>query len=334
MKKILLNYWRGQMFKAEKILLIVILISIVVVGATGINSINSVNSNIILSSSLTNLSTNISESIQNESNIYPQINIRSYITANGMNLTIGEITNNEDNETTIEVPISFYGKDYLFNITISPRANWTYAIIDGILIVPKTDVIIDEKTTSYYPSGKQLIIGLKPNNLKEIQIYSTKEPTMLSVAPSYSWSYNPENNFLTLKANRFYDKIKIYFIDFEPSKTVFIEDRKRIEDMSYLIVKLINHLIETNKTYAMALADLNSKVNEFKKLEEKLNLTITERDSYQNEIPNVNQTNIELENKITANILLSPSHIILGVIVIIVLIVILIDEFLFVSKKE
>ena len=160
-------------------------------------------------------------------------NEKEYITDNGKKLFHTEIKNIFDTSKNITIPISIRDKTQYILRTMQPGEELEYTRINGIMILPKTDIDIDPVKTSYYPLSEQLIISFMPGKeLYEIDVYTEKIPSLVMAETSIKWSYNSE--ILKIKAvDGFKDKITIFFSYMPLTGTVFLEDTKNLENMNY-----------------------------------------------------------------------------------------------------
>ena len=123
-----------------------------------------------------------------------------YMTSNGLMLTLGRIYNYAGSEKNELVSISMNDKLIDFNISIDSYSVWNFAKIDGVLIVPMTSAVIDPYSTSFYPSGEELVIKMNSTALHELEIYTGSKgaPSIIIPKVPISWTYDNDKKIVTI----------------------------------------------------------------------------------------------------------------------------------------
>ena len=318
--------------RCDFLILILICISIVFVTLNSVMSNAGIeqHENVITDSILQ--SNNITGSII--ADFVSDISVKDYETANGMTLTLGRVDNYDEGEKSVIVPVSFDSKTLYYNLTLKANRTWTYAIINGMLILPHTPMIIDPIKTCYYPSGEQLLISIEKdyNEISEIQIYS-KEPGVIIAGTAIRWYYDYKSNSLVIAAQRFKD-VMIYFSKFIPEGTVFIEDRSNIEELKYRAEKIEANFKTMNTTALPLMESFESLTSEIEGLKlESENIT-AETEAIKKAMPLTNRTIDAFEDRVSANVVMSPSSVVITIIIALILITIIIDALILTRVKK
>ncbi len=250
--------------------------------------------------------------------IYPSgnLDIGSYVgtTKTGLKLEMKNVYN-PTNNTDFVVDI-FNGEKWAkFNITIDHNSTWSYALINGILVVPAhSGLYFDSTNTNYYKFNKQLKVSTKGGD-GVIYIYTEEKPSRVVANVSIKWYYNDSTNVLVIKLLS--NSNHTFVVDWTEypvmQGTIFVEDRTGIEEMEYEKSNLEKELEKYNKL----LTELNNRLNylenvtanltsEYSDLTNKLNKLINEKTEIQNKITEYNKTKTMLEEKLKDKTIISP----------------------------
>jgi hypothetical protein len=261
-----------------------------------------------------------------------------YFTPNGMMLTIGKIINSEDKEKSEIVSLAIDDKILKFNISMAPYSTWTYAQIDDMLIVPVQSASINTSETSYYPSGNELIIKIDPGELHELQIYtgSKGSPSVIIPKTSISWNYDANQKIVTIQSKDVIkDNIVMFWVGFSKDDgTIFIEDMQKLETLNYRLNTMNEEKINLNNDVAIGKDKLSTSESDLSELKLKAENISKSNEEVSDNLTISNMTVSNLESIITANVAVSPSIAIIWAIVAIILIILLIDVFLFKPKRS
>jgi len=331
------------MKNSDKLLLIVICLSMLMVTANSAiheTKIEKVAVNLgNTSGSLTGETLAIGEAITTTEQQEEQTGIptEEFETANGMKINLGKLTNYEATEKTELVSIAIDNKILAFNVSLAPYSTWTYAHIDGVLIVPMQSAIIDTYVTSYYPSGEELVVKINSSYLNELQIYTGSKgvPSLIIPKTSINWDYDAGRKIITLQSkNIIKDEIVFFWVGFSSKDgAIFIEDMQKIENLGYRLNSMGNERINLNKDVAIGEEKLNSVESELDELKLKTETITKEKQEVETNLTSSNMTVSKLENTVTGNVAVSPSIVIIWAIIAIILIILLLDVFLFKPKK-
>jgi hypothetical protein len=318
--------------KLDLVILILICISILFVTLNSVMSDDIQNHDNLITDSLL-ASNNITGTVI--ADLSSESSVEVYETANGMDLTLGRVDNYGNGEKNVIVPIEFAGKTLYYNLTLEANMSWTYAAINGILILPHTPMIIDPTKTCYYPSGDQLIISIEKdyNEMSEIEIYS-KEPSIIMAGTPIRWYYDYNSGSLLIAGYNHFNDITLYFSKFIPQGTVFIEDRKNAEELEYRAEKLEESFMTMNTTIIPLAESASNLTGELEAVKSTIRNTTIEIELINNTIPVTNSTIKAFEEKVSANVVLSPSGVVITIIIALILIVILIDALVLTKKVK
>lgn len=274
----------------------------------------------------------------NQSKMQPSnIMTEEFETSNGMKLMLGTLTNYEAAEKTELVSIAIDDKILAFNVSLAPYSTWTYAHIDGVLIVPMQSAIIDTYVTSYYPSGEELVVKINSSYLNELQIYTGSKgvPSIIIPKTSINWDYDAGRKIITLQSkNIIKDEIVFFWVGFSSNDgAIFIEDMQKIENLGYRLNNMNREKININKDVALGEEKLGSAESESDELKLKTETITKEKQEIETNLTSSNMTVSKLENTVTGNVAVSPSIVIIWAIIAIILIILLIDVFFFKPKK-
>ncbi len=110
-----------------------------------------------------------------------------FVTQSGIVLKLSKITSEDEKNVTL--PLQSEGKVINFNVTMKPGV-FSYAQINGILIVPKTSIGIIPEKTSYYTEGDELIVSFNASGLRGLAIYTGRkgQPSLVFADSGLSWA--------------------------------------------------------------------------------------------------------------------------------------------------
>lgn len=327
----------------DKLLLIVICLSMLMVTANsavkeaviGQATVNLGNA----SGSLAGETISVGEAVATEESNKQSSDIMTdeYETSNGMILTLGKNINYEATEKSKLISLSIDNKILDFDISIDPYGLWNYAKVDGILIVPMQAAKIDPYGTSYYPSGDELVIKLSSDALHELQIYTGSKgaPSIIIPKMSINWNYDASKRIVKIKSNDVITgDIVMFWAGFSGNdETIFLEDMQKIENLAHNIGVISKEKINLNKDVAIGEEKLNKLESDLDELQLHINATSKANDALANQSLETNSTLSKLENMVTGNIAVAPSLTIVWIIISIILVILLIDAFLFKPKE-
>lgn len=266
---------------------------------------------------------NINQTVENEPAISeffvdPDENItrelERYKTSTGLELTIGRVKN-EGQERNVTVYITNRDEWISFDVFLPENSTWEYGLINKILILPeKVRVKILTNETNYYRFNKQLIIGINGSDSK-LYIFSKEKPNRVVADVSTVWRYDKEKNFVTIQlSSHSTHKITIDWTHYPISSgTIYVEDRKKIEEMKYGLNILNAKLINYTSLYNSLTERLEELINITNKLESILNNKTMEKETLEEEqseiiekIREVNRTKTKLEEKLKDKTIISP----------------------------
>jgi hypothetical protein len=317
--------------KSDLIILILICISIVFVTLNSVMSdigiregeipYNIIQSNTLTGSVIADLASDFS--------------VKDYETSNGMTLTLGRVDNYGDEEKNVIIPIGFSGKTLYYNLTLEANRTWTYAAINGILILPHTPMIINPTSTCYYRIGDQLLISIEKDyeGVSEIQVYC-KEPGVIMAGTPVRWYYDYKSGSLVIAGSNHFKEIMLYFSRFVPEGTVFLEDTRTVEELEYRAEKLELNFKTMNTTILPLRETLENMTGELEGLESESENVTAEIEAIKEAIPLTNETMKLYEERISADVVLSPSVGVITIIIALILIVIIIDALLLAKRVK
>ncbi|MEM7819599.1 MAG: hypothetical protein QXD48_02110 [Candidatus Aenigmatarchaeota archaeon] len=256
----------------------------------------------------------------------------TYITANGMLLTLHEIENNE-NVTKTNIIIEFNNEKKTFDVFIPPYESFTYATLDSFVIIPKRPSSINTYNTSYYKMGNELYIEfLSP--IDEIYVFlpNLPSPGIVVADSNIEWRFN-ERIVHVKSIDGSFSKVTMFWFEHTKPGTLFLEDTKNIESILNNIFIFNNNItLLTNKlhTTANSVAMLEKEVENLKSMVEDAR---SQKLYVEHLATNMSNKNKELENVVTSNILMSPTTIFVAIIVFVIIILLLIDVIFFRPKE-
>lgn len=262
---------------------------------------------------------------------------KEYLTSNGLMLTLGSIYNYAGSEKNETVHILMDNKLIGFSISIEPYSTWNFAKIDGVLIVPVTSALIDPYSTSFYPSGEELVIKINSTALHELEIYTGSKgaPSIIIPKVPISWTYDADKKIVTISSRAVIKgDIVLFWVGFSDGDgTIFLEDRQRIETFEHMIGIVSEERKGLENDLVVGREKLISLQSENTSLGLQIKQVTSENEAVKINIANYNKTVSKLEDMITANVALSPSLAIVWAIVALILIILLIDVFMFRPKS-
>ena len=242
-------------------------------------------------------------------------------TSNGLTLSLGKVSNSLDFSILVK-NITFAGNSLPLDIIIAPNSTWTYVRLDGILIVPKTPAVIDVRKTSFYQSSRQLHVSFDGTDEVDIYFKSYGLPRIVISDASIRWSF--KDTVLNVKSSDVMRDVDVYWLD-ETNDTVFVEDRRKVESLEYVLSRLAEELPKANEL----LVKLRVKNDELKKslfsVESRLVAVANEKSMLNDAIVQSNSTSAKMEKMVSGNVVVSQSAFALAVIIAIISAMILVD---------
>ena len=249
-------------------------------------------------------------------------------TDNGLQLLLGHVSNNA-NFAVLAENITFGGKVIPIGVVIQPNSTWTYARINGILIVPKTPAVIDTEKTSFYRTGKQLHVSFDATDEVDIYFKEHIAPQIVVADSSIKWGF--EEGRLNIMSSDLMKEINVYWTNDENS-TVMILDKRKTESLEYKISMLVQEipklteivikLRERNNDLKSVLFSLESRIKSLQGENDKMSATLMQ----------ANRSTSEMENRISGNVVLNQSAFAVAVIIAIISAMVLFDA-IFLRKK-
>ncbi len=244
-----------------------------------------------------------------------------YHTNNGLTLSLGKVSNNLD-FSILARNITFAGNSLPIDIIIAPNSTWTYVRLDGMLIVPKTPAIIDTEKTSFYQSSRQLHISFDGTDEVDIYFKNYGPPQIVISDTNIIWSF--KDSVLNVKSTGVMKNIDVYWLD-ETNNTVFVEDRRKVESLEYVISRLAEELPKANGL----LVKLRLKNDDLRKamfsVDSRLAAVASEKSMMNDAIAQANSTAAKMEGIVSGNVVVSQSAFALAAIIAIISAMVLID---------
>ncbi len=254
-------------------------------------------------------------------------------TPNGLDLTVEKITNFRDVRQDVIVETSTDDRIFYFNVSIAPNVTWSFGKVGTFLIVPQNDAVVTS-TTSYYPEGDELVVVLD-GNTKELFVFIGEKdaPKLVITNTDTSWSYDRDRTMVRITASDTNVSTVIMFWAGNGA-TSFIEDTRRKENLRYSIAELNQHIVQLRSDLAREQANvLNLSVrleNDNAQLE-KARLGKLQAEKFSEEL----KVSVEKgENLITTSVLLSPVQTAVGIVLVLILLVLAADIFLFKPRRR
>ncbi len=249
-------------------------------------------------------------------------------TNNGLQLLLGHVSNSANFAVLVE-NITFDGKVIPIGVVIQSNSTWTYARINGILIVPKTPAVIDTEKTSFYRTGKQLHASFDATDEVDIYFKEHIAPQIVVADSSIKWGF--EEGRLNIKSSNLMKEIDVYWTS-DVNSTVMILDKRKTETLEYKISMLVQ---EIPKLTEMVIK-LREKNNDLKSvlfsLESRIASLQNENDKMSSTLLQANRTASDMERKITGNVIVNQSAFALAVIIAIISAMVLFDA-IFLRRK-
>lgn len=251
-------------------------------------------------------------------------------TNNGLMISLGKVSNGLD-FAVLAKNMTFGGDTIGLDIIIHPNSTWTYARLDGMLIVPKTPAIIDTSVTSFYPTSRQLHVSVDGTDEMDVYFKSATAPQIVLSDSNINWRFS--NNRLNIKSPDIMRDVDVYWTD-GSEDIVIVPDRRKAESIEYRISKLMEDLPKMNEI----LIKLRSKNEELRQnvlsLEARIKSLGSERDSLKNALAQTNRTSQQIESRISANVAVGQSVFALAVIISIISMMVLVDTIVPRKKGE
>ncbi|MBI2173351.1 MAG: hypothetical protein HYT73_04080 [Candidatus Aenigmarchaeota archaeon] len=242
-------------------------------------------------------------------------------TNNGLTLSLGKVSNSLD-FSILAKNMTFAGNSLPIDMIIAPNSTWTYARLDGMLIIPKTPAVIDAWKTSFYQSSRQLHISFDGTDEVDIYFKSYGPPRIVISDANIRWSF--KDSVLNVKSTDVMRDIDVYWLD-ETNDTVFVEDRRKIESLEYVLSRLAEELPKANEL----LVKLRIKNDGLRKalfsVESRLTAVASEKSMLNDAIVQANSTSTKMENMVSGNIVMSQSAFALAVIIAVISAMVLVD---------
>jgi len=250
-----------------------------------------------------------------------EYSVKKYITKNGLELEIGNVTNKGESKKT-EVYINARGGIWItFNPYIKTNESWTYAKVGGFLILPESSgLIILPENTTYYKINKQLRLYFSGSGEK-LFIYSQKRPTSVFSSTNVFWSYDSKKEMIEIYLKDVNGNIVVDWTEYPVYDILFVEDRTKEEELLYEISLLEDQLNKINEENEITLSEIESTKNKILELNEKIEEKKKEKLELEANINQKDKENKELIEKIESNFLVSPLNIQIFVLMFILLIV-------------
>jgi outer membrane lipoprotein-sorting protein len=271
----------------------------------------------------------------------------SFTTSNGLQLVVGKLRSSGDMENVL-LPLS--DKKINFPVKIQANTTWEYGRVKNVLFIPKDPSVIDTAKTSYYPTSDILEVSFDCKTpVNGLYIYSISGPPAVIISnTSMSWSYDHDTRITSISSSSLICNVIVYWDGLVSSRTAFIEDTRKIDNFQYSIMEKTKEVISAGKIaeerqkpvdkLGIELDKIQNKTDQVifeKKTAESSFLELTETSAKFNKtrINLMNQTN-ELEEMVSARVLVSPLQAGMGFIVGLILIVLLIDVFFLRGDKN
>ncbi len=253
-----------------------------------------------------------------------EYSVKKYITKNGLELEIGNVTNKGESKKT-EVYINARGGIWItFNPYIKTNESWTYAKVGGFLILPESSgLIILPENTTYYKINKQLRLYFSGSG-ERLFIYSLKRPTSVFSSTNVFWSYDSKKEMIEIYLKDVNGNIVVDWTEYPVYDILFVEDRTKEEELLYEISLLEDQLYKIKEEHEITLSEIENTKNKIAELNEKIEEKKKEKLELEANINQKDKENKELIEKIESNFLVSPLNIQIFVLMFILLIVLVI----------
>ena len=254
-------------------------------------------------------------------------------TPNGLELTVEKITNFRDVRQSIIVETSTDDRIFYFNVSIAPNTTWSFGKLNTFLIVPQNDAVVT-RTTSYYPEGDELVVALD-GNTKELFVFVGEKgaPKLVITNTDTSWSYDRDRTMIRITASDTNVSTVIMFWAVDGAIS-FIEDTRRKESLRYSIGELNNHILQLRSDLTRERENAGNLSKQLEKDNEQLEKARLENLQSEKFADDLKVSIEKGENLITAGVLLSPLQTAVGIVLILILLVLAADAFLFKPRRR
>jgi hypothetical protein len=250
--------------------------------------------------------------------------VKKYITKNGLELEIGNVTNRGESKKTEVYINARYGIWITFNPYIKANESWTYAKIGGFLILPESSgLIILPENTTYYKINKQLRLHFSGSG-ERLFIYSQKRPTSVFSSTNVFWSYDSKKEMIEIYLKDVNGNIVVDWTEYPVYDILFVEDRTKEEELLYELSLLEDQLNKIKEEHETTLNEIESTKNKIAELDEKIGEKKKEKAELEANINQKENEKRELIKKIEENFLISPLNIQIFALMFVVLIVLII----------
>jgi hypothetical protein len=214
-----------------------------------------------------------------------------------------------------------------FNVTIAPKSMLTYAKINGMIIVPKTNSDIYSDNTTYYPTGE--ILEVNTYGAKEFQIFTARKAVpAIVIANNMHWDYDQTERMLTISGKENLKSILIYWGE-SGNPVTFLEDTRKLEISNNKIFEMGSHLVTLKGELENATYPVKILRSEIENIDNMTSTTIDEQNSYKKGIGELNATASDIENSVTGKVVLSPALTVGWIVISIILVLLILDVALF-----
>ncbi|MBI2970870.1 MAG: hypothetical protein HYY37_00450 [Candidatus Aenigmarchaeota archaeon] len=264
-------------------------------------------------------------------------NDEARITQNGLALRMYTIAS--DDEKNLTLVLHSEDKAVYFNMTIQP-GTYTYAQLNGMLIVPRTNIGIIPEKTSFYLEGNELIVTFGRPGLRELSIYTGRKsgPVLVTGNATLAWTYDDTQRLLLISSDQMPEKVYIFW---ESLDTHFIEDTEHIETLKNSLSSSRSATLGKHREAARIEAPLAILQADVRNLSDRIDALRFDRSSLEARISDAREANILLDanvtayrNSVTANVLLAPSNVSIALMTGFIAAVLLADALLFVRKVK
>lgn len=255
-------------------------------------------------------------------------------TPNGLDLTIEKITNFRDEKQDVIIETSLDDKTFYFDVAIAPNMTWGYGRVANFLIVPQKDAVVTS-ATSYYAEGDELVVVLD-GNTTELYMYVGQKgsPKLVITNTDTFWSYDIRSNFVRITASSGNVSTVIMFWTDLDREVSFIEDSRKKENLRYSIISLNEHIVQLQSDLEREGANVANLSKELDKSNEELEKARLEKLQTEKFATDLKLSIEKGENLVTTSVLLSPLQSAVGIVIILILIVLAADAFLFKPRRR
>ena len=260
--------------------------------------------------------------------VEPVQKYRDYTAQNGMKVSVAGIKNYMpyEVETIVKIPVD--SKSFFFNVSIQPNMTWEYARIGSIIVVPGSAAVIDDNATSYYPTGEELVIVMAQSAAGKLYIYTPYGmPVLVITNTNVNWRY--DNDIIRIESAGDSINKTIIFWPRIPDETTFFFDAVRAENLASGLPKLNSHLEKLGTAFASANKTRNELKANISSLSSEIETMRREKLSLESRGTALKEDVESAENAITSSVIISPSHVVIGIIAALILIALLADAVFF-----